>query len=170
MSAIWLGMMLAALVLLLAAIWLGTLFFWANQHGPEQRALYHSMVRTHGLDHPDRREVEAAMARGVAVEGPRLRVAAVDWASRALARDRGLRAAHPRGCAAVVGCYVLAAACLTAAVVLLVLDGHTRRSPAVIVTLDTASMVLLAGRPFLRRRNWQRAIDRNSAGAPAPSE
>lgn len=62
MRAAWFGLLPAALVVLLAAIWLGSLFFWANQHGPEQRSLYRQMVRTHALDASDRREAEKALA------------------------------------------------------------------------------------------------------------
>lgn len=164
MRATWIALLLAAVGVLLAAYWLGSLRFWANLHGPEQRSLVRHMVREHALDRSERREVEMAVARGVAVGSPRLRAAVVDWACRARGRDMDLRSRYPRWRVAIVVLYVLAAACLATAVVLLFLDGRTTWSLTLIVTLDAAIVTLWACRPFLRRRNWQRAIDRNGAG------
>jgi hypothetical protein len=161
--AAWLGLLLAALVALLAAVWLGSLYYWANLHGPEQRTLYRHMVRTHALDRSERREVEELMARGVAVESPRLRVAVVDWASRARGRDIEVRRNHPRWRVGIVVLYGVAAVCLVTAVVPLFLDGRTAWSLKLAFTLDAAMVASWAARPFLRRRNWQRAIDRNAA-------
>lgn len=162
MRAAWLLLLLAALAVL-AAIWLGSLFFWANLHGPEQRTLHRHMVRTHALDPAERREVQRAMSGGPALDSARLRAAVVDWSRRALERDVELRRNHPRGRAVVVVLYGVAALCLTAAVVTLLLDGRTAWTLRLSVVLDAMIVGQFATLPFLRRRNWQRAVDRNSA-------
>jgi hypothetical protein len=162
MRTAWLVLVLAAFVVLLAAIWLGSIRYWANLNGPDQRALYRRMVSEHALDRSERREVQEAMAGGAGLDDPRLRAAVVDWSQRALARDVELRTKYPRWSHAVVVLYVLAAGCLAAAVVLLFLDGRTHWPLKLVLPYDIAMLGLLAARPFLRRRRWQRAIDRNS--------
>jgi hypothetical protein len=110
------------------------------------------------------------MAGGVALDSPRLRTAVVDWAGRARARDIELRRNHPRWCVTIVVLYGSAAVCLAAAVVPLFLDGRTAWPLRLPFTFDAALVTTWAARPFLRRRNWQRAIERNSAEAPAAHE
>jgi hypothetical protein len=157
----WIALLLAAFVVLLAAVWLGSLFYWANRHGPEQRALDRHMISTHALDRSERRDVQGAMSGGAPLDDPRLRAAVVDWSRRALERDLELRRNHPRGRVAVVVLYAVAALCLVAAVVPLVLDGRTAWNLRLSFAFDVAMVSTWAARPFLRRRNWQRAIDRN---------
>lgn len=162
MRAAWIGLLLAALVVLLAAVWLGSLFYWANQHGPEERTLRRHMVRTHELDSSGRGKVQQAMDRGTALDSPSLRAAVLDWAPRALARDVELRAKHSRWSVVVIVLYGVAGACAVAAVVLLLLDRGISWSNRLTFSFETAWVAVFAARPFLRRRNWRRAIERNS--------
>ncbi len=65
----------------LVAWWLGGRSFWSRAQAGTQRDLYREIVRRHGLRPAETPEVESAVTWGRRLDDPRLRAAAVDWAT-----------------------------------------------------------------------------------------
>ncbi|MGY2129594.1 hypothetical protein [Blastococcus sp. SYSU DS0617] len=65
----------------LVAWWLGGRSFWSRARTGAERDLYREIVRRHGLRPAETPKVESAVTWGRRLDDPRLRAAAVDWAT-----------------------------------------------------------------------------------------
>jgi hypothetical protein len=165
MTAAWIALAAIGIGLPLGAWWVGGRPVWArsDQRARRAQAAHREWVARHGLTSAELAEVQSAVARGAAVQDPRLRASAVEEARRQL----GTWGA--RGDVAQRVWLVLGVLWIGAAVILIVVTAATGDwswhflVPVVNVAAIAVPQVLL-------RRNLRRAIYRNSAGAAAPHE
>jgi hypothetical protein len=148
----------------LLAWWIGGRRFWARSAPRIEPDLYREMVRRHALRPGEAAQVEGAITWGRALQDPRLRAAAVDWAQslQHLATERRLRRPRLRlvGVAVLVVLAVLVAARLAFDVVE---EGWSALFPALLWPLLWAIPV---GRMINGPR---RAVERNG-GPPGQRE
>ena len=71
----------------LLAWWLGGRAFWSRLRPGAERDPWGDVVRRHRLSQSDAPRVAHAVPRGVALDQPHLRAAAVDWAERLLEQE-----------------------------------------------------------------------------------
>ena len=71
----------------LLAWWLGGRRFWSRLRPGAERDPWGDVVRTHRLSPSEAPRVAHAVPRGVALDQPHLRAAAVDWAERLMEQE-----------------------------------------------------------------------------------
>ena len=71
----------------LLAWWLGSRRFWSRLRPGAEADPWREVVRRHRLSSADAPRVAHAVPRGLALDDPRLRAAAVDWAERLLEQE-----------------------------------------------------------------------------------
>jgi len=71
----------------LLAWWVGGRSFWSRLRPAADRDAWRELVQRHGLSSSDAPRVAHAAPRGMALDEPRLRAAAVDWAGRLIEQE-----------------------------------------------------------------------------------
>jgi protein-S-isoprenylcysteine O-methyltransferase Ste14 len=139
----------------LLAWWVGGRSFWDRLKPGAGHDDWYAFVREHRLTVNEAAEVSSAVARGQALEDPRLRRLAVARAESALARQFPTK----RRARWILGALLVAyAVLLVAASTIAGMEGH----PAKVPWSSIALVVIFSIGGYVQRRNLRRALARNT--------
>lgn len=146
-----LSLLIILIGLPLAAWWLGGRSFWARTEKRGGADLYGDFVRRHGLRPAETPQVESAVTWGRRLEDPRLRAAAVDWATSAREAMEAYRRRNPLVRRLMVGLLYLWLLMVIASGLVAVVEGRWGAAAMQLVWLVLLVAPLVAF-PWFQRR------------------